>query len=51
MVKNRNSILSTKIGPIGQYTRTKFKVDTLSGSKVMASYVKNTYTPTDGKWS
>jgi hypothetical protein len=40
MVKIRNLIQCTKIGPIGQHTRTKFEVDTSRGSRVMAIYVK-----------
>ena len=51
MVQIRNLILCRKLGPISRHIRTKFKVGTFSGSKVMAVYVKNTYTPTDGKRS
>jgi L-ribulose-5-phosphate 3-epimerase UlaE len=51
MVQSRNLILGKKIGTLSHHKRTKFEVCTLSGSKVMAVYVKNTYTQTDGKWS
>jgi hypothetical protein len=49
MVEVINLVLCTQIGHISHNTRIKFDVGTLIGSRVMANYVKNTYTPTDGK--
>jgi hypothetical protein len=51
IVQGRNLILCTNIGAISRHTHTKFEVDILIGSEIMASYVKYTFTRMDGERS